>query len=47
MTADVLQKKEPIKQNSVKVFISYVPSNVIYQDQKGIEESVMDCDVIL
>jgi hypothetical protein len=40
--ADVLQKKEPIKQNSVKVFISYVPSNVIYQDQKGIKEAVMD-----
>jgi hypothetical protein len=42
ITADVLQKKEPIKQNSVKVFISYVPSNVIYQDQKGIKEAVMD-----
>jgi hypothetical protein len=40
--ADVLQKKEPIKQNSIKVFISYVPSNVIYQDQKGIKEAVMD-----
>jgi len=41
ITADVLQKKEPIKQNSVKVMIYYVPSNVIYQDQKGIEESVI------
>jgi hypothetical protein len=42
MTADVLQKKEPIKQNSVKVFISYVPNNVMYKDQKDIEESVVD-----
>jgi len=42
ITADVLQKKEPIKQNSVKVFISYVPSNVIYKDEKGIEDWVMD-----
>ncbi len=42
ITASVLQKKEPIKQNSIKVFISYVPNNVIYQDQKGIKESVTD-----
>jgi len=46
ITANVLQKKEPIKQNSVKVFISYVPSNVIYQDEKGIKESVMDWMII-
>ena len=42
MTADVLQKKEPIKQNSVKVFISYVPGLVIYQNQEGIIDSVMN-----
>ncbi len=42
ITANVLQKKEPIKQNSIKVFISYVPNNVMYKDQKGIEESVVD-----
>jgi hypothetical protein len=42
MTADVLQKKEPIKQNSVKVFISYVPIDVIYRDEKGIKESAID-----
>ncbi len=47
ITANVLQKKEPIKQNSIKVFISYVPNNVIYQDQKGIEESVIDLMYIL
>jgi hypothetical protein len=42
ITADVLQKKEPIKQNSVKILIFYVPSNVIYRDEKGIKEAVMD-----
>ncbi len=42
ITASVLQKKEPIKQNSIKVFISYVPNNVMYKDQKGIWESVTD-----
>jgi hypothetical protein len=42
MTASVLERKEPIKQNSIKVFISYVPDNVMYEDEKGIEESAID-----
>jgi len=42
MTADVLQKKESIKQNSVKVFISYIPDVIRYEDKKGIYESVID-----
>ena len=36
VTGNVLGKKEPIKQNSVKVLISYVPEYVRYEDEKGI-----------
>jgi hypothetical protein len=37
---DVLETKQPIKQNSVKVIIAYVPIDVTYEDKKGISESV-------
>ena len=33
---NVLGKKEPIKQNSIKVIISYLPEYVRYEDKKGI-----------
>jgi hypothetical protein len=36
VTGNVLGKKKPIKQNSVKVLISYVPEYVRYEDEKGI-----------
>jgi hypothetical protein len=39
---NVLEKKEQIKQNSIKVIISYVPEYVSYEDEKGIVESVIN-----
>ena len=39
---NVLETKEPIKQNSVKVLISYVPAIIMYEDEKGITESAID-----
>ncbi len=39
---NVLEKKELIKQNSVKVFISYVPEYFSYEDEKGIVASVIN-----
>ncbi len=36
ITGNVLEKKESIKQNSVKIIISYVPEYVRYEDKKGI-----------
>jgi len=39
---NILEKKEPIKQNSVKVIISYIPEYVSYEDEKGIVESVIN-----
>ena len=44
ITGNVLEKKEPIKQNSVKVLISYVPEEVLYEDEKGIVESATNED---
>jgi hypothetical protein len=39
---NVLEKKEQIKQNSIKVIISYVPEYVSYEDERGIVESVIN-----
>jgi len=36
ITGNVLEKKKLIKQNSVKIIISYVPEYVRYEDEKGI-----------
>jgi len=36
---NVLETKQPIKQNSVKIIIAYVPETVDYKDEKGILES--------